>query len=170
MHLGLRGMIRAGLVLAFTAAPAFFAAAQSQDPSLIARGRYLVVVGGCNDCHTPGFAEKNGAVPETEWLTGSPVGWHGPWGTTYPANLRLLLSKMTEGQWFARINQPFRPPMPGWALRAMTDEDKRAVYAFIRSLGPKGEPVPAFVPPGGKIRTPFMDLTVQNLPKENAGK
>jgi mono/diheme cytochrome c family protein len=58
--------------------------------SQIDAGRYLVKIGGCNDCHTPGFAMTNGASPaEPEWLTGDGVGFSGPWGVSYPANLRL---------------------------------------------------------------------------------
>ena len=34
------------------------------------RGRYLIQVGGCNDCHTPAYPEKGGKVPEAQWLTG----------------------------------------------------------------------------------------------------
>jgi len=51
---------------------------------LVKVGRYLVVISGCNDCHTDGYLMTEGKVPEENWLTGSPVGWHGPWGTTYP--------------------------------------------------------------------------------------
>ena len=50
--------------------------------SLVDRGRYLSVIGGCNDCHTGGYLEKTGAVPERERLTGDTLGWQGPWGTT----------------------------------------------------------------------------------------
>ena len=39
-------------------------------------------IGGCNDCHTGGYLEKTGAVPERERLTGDTLGWQGPWGTT----------------------------------------------------------------------------------------
>ncbi len=35
-------------------------------------GRYLVQVAGCNDCHTEGYIETEGAVPESEWLKGCP--------------------------------------------------------------------------------------------------
>ncbi len=54
------------------------------------RGRYLVRIAGCNDCHTPGYAESGGLLPEARWLVGDKLGWHGPWGTTYPTNLRLF--------------------------------------------------------------------------------
>ncbi|MDD3446398.1 MAG: hypothetical protein PHS60_13360, partial [Zavarzinia sp.] len=71
------------------------------DTEAAARGRYLVQVAGCNDCHTPGYGPAGGAVDESLWLTGDGLGFQGPWGTTYPTNLRLLLSGMTEDQWVA---------------------------------------------------------------------
>src|SRR5438270_13522633 len=63
---------------------------QSAGSDQISRGRYLLTVGNCNDCHTAEFAPKDGKVPEKDWLMGSgPLGFHGPWGTTYPTNLRI---------------------------------------------------------------------------------
>lgn len=56
----------------------------------IERGRYLAKIGGCNDCHTPGYGLSGGQVPEAQWLVGDQLGWNGPWGTTYPSNLRLF--------------------------------------------------------------------------------
>jgi hypothetical protein len=43
-----------------------------------------------------------------------------------------------------------RPPMPWFNLRAMHDADLVAIHRYLRSLGPRGEPAPAYVPPGGK--------------------
>src|SRR5262245_11736134 len=79
----------------------------------IERGRYLVKIGGCNDCHTPDYLTKAGDVPEDRWLVGDSLGFSGPWGTTYPANLRRLLRTMDEDDWveFARTIE-MRPPMP----------------------------------------------------------
>ncbi len=54
------------------------------------RGRYLVQITGCNDCHTPEYASNESKVDEKLWLTGEMLGWRGPWGTIYPANLRLV--------------------------------------------------------------------------------
>src|SRR5437016_2818648 len=51
------------------------------DASSLARGKYLVTIGGCNDCHTAGYAMTNGKVPEKDWLAGDRLGWRGPWGT-----------------------------------------------------------------------------------------
>lgn len=55
------------------------AAAQAEKP-LIERGRYLIEIGGCNDCHTQGFAQNDAKTPERQWLEGSAVGWAGPRG------------------------------------------------------------------------------------------
>lgn len=131
----------------------------------IRHGRYLVQTSGCNDCHTPGYMQQDGKVPESEWLTGDAMGWQGPWGTTYPANLRQLVQQMDEKTWLARARQPMRPPMPSPSLRAMSDADLKAIYRYVRSLGAKGQPAPAYVPPGGKVATPFLDLNPKNLPQ-----
>ena len=93
--------------LAIRSAPDVDRAAQ------IARGKYLVMVGGCNDCHTPWKPGPDG-VPgpdETRLLSGHPQdvvvtaappasgepwGWQaastntafsGPWGVSFTANL-----------------------------------------------------------------------------------
>jgi len=114
-------------------------------------GRYLVLVGGCNDCHTPRYAMTNGAEPpEAEWLKGSTEGHTGPWGTSYGKNLRLTVAGMTEDQWVEKLNTGTSlPPMPWPSVRAMADADKRAVYAYIKSLpGDTGQPAPDALPPG----------------------
>lgn len=133
-------------------------------------GRYLIATSGCNDCHTPGYMQKDGKVPESEWLIGDAMGWQGPWGTTYPANLRRLFAGMTEAQWLARARGDFRPPMPGPSLHAMRDADLKAIYRYVKSLPVKGEPAPAYVPPGGKVATPYFDFTPKNLPVVAASK
>ena len=142
----------------------------SADPGVnartIERGRYIVNISGCNDCHTPGYPESGGKTPRNEWLTGNPVGFQGPWGTTYPANLRLLVQSMSEAQWIARARTPMRPPMPWFSLQAMSDNDLRAIYRFVRHLGPKGEPAPAYAAPGHAVNTPYIVFVPQNLPKQ----
>src|SRR5438132_603210 len=60
----------------------------------IAHGRYLVTISGCHDCHTAGHLQSGGHAPASDWLTGQTVGFQGPWGTTYPANLRLTVQSM----------------------------------------------------------------------------
>jgi hypothetical protein len=38
--------------------------------------------------------------------------------------------------------------MPSFNLNRMSEDDLRAVHAFVRSLQPLGEPAPDYVPPG----------------------
>ncbi len=127
------------------------------DESAETRGRYLVEIGGCNDCHTAGFALSGAATPESEWLAGDLLGFRGPWGTTYAVNLRSYVQQLSEDNWVtvAKTLQT-RPPMPWWALNAMTEEDLRALYRYIKSLGPFEFEVPAYVPPGDEPSTPYV--------------
>ena len=139
------------------------------DDAAIARGRYLTRTSGCNDCHTPGYPEAGGNVPESQWLVGVPVGFKGPWGVTYPSNLRLVVAAMSEDAWVAYARQPRRPPMPWFNLRDMSDDDLRAMHRFIRSLGPAGTPAPAYAPPGTDVATPWILFVPQNLPAKPVG-
>lgn len=83
----------------------------SKNAAAVARGRYLVTVAGCNDCHSPKIMTPQGAVvdmsrplsghPADEKLPALPAGvvgpwivttpdltaWVGPWGTSFAANL-----------------------------------------------------------------------------------
>jgi len=142
-----RELVLAVVTLTFFSTAAAPAQAAAPDPA-VERGRYLVVITGCNDCHTPGYMEQPGKVDESVWLTGSTVGWYGPWGTTYPPNLRLVAQGLTEAQWLVHARNEWRPPMPWYANRQMKDEDLAAIYRFLRFLGPAGEPAPAALPPG----------------------
>ncbi len=153
------GCQRAAVEVAPQTPPASVAATQpAADP---AHGEYLVVLGGCNDCHTDGYGERAGEVPRDQWLTGSPVGFHGPWGTSYPTNLRLSVDALDESQWLAyTANLHTRPLMPDYMLRAMREDDRRAIYRFIRSLGPAGEPAPAALPPGEAPPPPYFQIVL----------
>jgi len=78
------------------------------DP--VARGKYLVTIVGCNDCHTPmtGMGPEGPIFDQTHYLAGHPAGlvmptppaaigpwiastnltaWSGPWGISYAANI-----------------------------------------------------------------------------------
>ena len=133
--------------------------AQTAPTTAVSHGEYIVRITGCNDCHTPGYPEKGGNIPTSTWLTGSSIGFKGPWGVTYPINLRLLIHNLTEDQWvnFAKHLQA-RPPMPWFTMQMISESDLRDTYKFVRSLGPAGVQAPNFVPPGGQIKTQYIDF------------
>ena len=132
--------------------------AQKNDPS-VARGRYLIGIAGCNDCHTPNYPQTGGKVPESEWLTGDALGWRGPWGTTYPSNLRLYMQGMSEDEWVKKAKTlTARPPMPWFNLHHMTLADLRAIYRYVRHLGPAGKPAPDYVPPEKAPAGPYVQF------------
>ena len=118
-----------GAVLA--ADPPNPASATEETSAQIGRGRYLVIVGNCNDCHTRDYGVRDSNVPESEWLKGGLLGFNGPWGTTYGTNLRLTVSNMTEAQWvpFAKALRT-RPPMP-WFTPAGCSRAQNISFAII---------------------------------------
>ena len=149
-------------ILSATSCAAFAAGApkaQAAGSKDFSRGKYLVEIGSCNDCHTPGYAASGGKVPEKDWLVGDQLGWRGPWGTTYPPNLRLFMQTLSEAQWakFAKTSE-LRPPMPSPALHSMTDSDLRALYRYIRHLGPAGKDAPAYLSPDKEPKPPFVQF------------
>lgn len=147
------------------------AAHPASTDTKVERGKYLVQIGGCNDCHTPGYAQSGGTMSTSDWLTGLPVGFRGAWGTSYPANLRLTIVGMSEDQWLQFARAPRLPPMPWFNLKAMNDDDLRSIYRFIQSLGPKGERVPPAAAPGQPVATPFITFepTVEQQVSSTAG-
>jgi mono/diheme cytochrome c family protein len=133
--------------------------ASGQTATDSARGRYLVVIGHCNNCHTANYSERQGDVPEPEWLMGNRVGWRSAAGTAYPTNLRIYFANLTEDAWLqVARSMRSRPPMPWWSLRDTNDQDLRAIYRYIRSLSPLGRPAPAFLPPERMPPPPFVQL------------
>ena len=141
----------------------------SKPADQVERGRYLIITTGCNDCHTDGFMQ-NPDIPESEWLTGSALGWLGPWGTTYPANLRLTVQNLTEQQWVEMLKtRKGMPPMPWPSVNGLNESDAKALYAYIKSMGVKGERVPLAVAPGVMPQTPYLSMMPQNLPPVATG-
>jgi mono/diheme cytochrome c family protein len=126
----------------------------------VERGRYLIKTSGCNDCHTPRFMELGEKVPETEWLTGAALGWRGPWGTSYPSNLRRHIAAFKDADlWISMVrSRNGLPPMPWPSLHAMTDDDLKAVHAYISNLEVKGDVMPVPVPPDKEPTTPYLKL------------
>lgn len=87
--------------------------------------------------------------------------WAGPWGVSYTANLtpdkETGLGNWTEQQFIQAMRtgkhlgqgRPILPPMPWQNLAAMTDEDIKALFAYLKSLAPVKNKVPEPTPPAG---------------------
>ena len=134
----------------------------------VERGAQVAVIGGCNDCHTVGYNESGGKVDPAAALKGSPVGFMGPWGTTYPLNLRLTaIQKATNEDEFVAFLQTLqtRPPMPWYNVHALDESDMRSLYRYIRSLGPAGDQAPDALPPGEIPKTPYIVFAPPVMPK-----
>jgi hypothetical protein len=85
--------------------------------------------------------------------------WAGPWGVSYARNLTpdmaTGLGSWTEDMFIKTIRngkhqgegRDLLPPMPWPHYKEMTDDDLKAVFAFLRSLPPINNPVPDPLPP-----------------------
>ena len=156
-------MLRVGLIVGCI----FASSVAVADEVSVKEGLRMATIGGCQDCHTDGFAVSGGQIDPAKALVGSAVGFQGPWGTTYPANLRITLSKMGEDE-FVQYGHTFktRPPMPWFGVHAMTDDELRSFYRYVKSLGEPGAPAPAYVEPGGKPATPFIVFAPPQMPAQ----
>jgi mono/diheme cytochrome c family protein len=127
------------------------------EEELVDRGRYLIKISGCNDCHTEDFMLRGGQIPEQEWLMGSRLGWHNEEGTTYATNLRLLLNELSEREWVKKARtMRTKSPMAWYRIVEINDDDLRAIYRYIRALGPAGEPAPKSLPAGVTPPDPYL--------------
>lgn len=133
----------------------------------VTRGAQVAVTGGCHDCHTAGYAESGGKLDPAAALKGSPLGWQGPWGTTYAANLLLIAKDKGSEDAFLQYAKTFqaKPPMPFFNVHAMDESDIRSLYQYIVSLGEPGAAVPEYVPPGQEPKTPYIVIAPPIMPK-----
>jgi mono/diheme cytochrome c family protein len=151
----------------------------------IARGKYLVTIGGCHDCHTPWIIRPDGnpGPDMSRALSGHPkdfpitqqaklpgdrwgyagaatnTAFSGPWGVSFAANLspdrnygtgiwteEIFRNTIRNGRHWG-VARPLLPPMPWFNYRHMTDQDLSAVFAYIHTLKPIPNEVPAPLPP-----------------------
>jgi hypothetical protein len=132
--------------------------AKRQQSLVIERGRHVIKTMGCNSCHTQDYMIKRSSIPEEDWLTGSTLGFLGPYGTAYPTNLRLLLNNMTEDEWLVLAKQMRKESPMAWImLRETVDPDLRAIYKFVKHLGPKGTPASSRLPAGVMPTTQYVE-------------
>jgi hypothetical protein len=132
----------------------------------VERGLKVSIFAACHDCHTEGYRESDGKIDPEKALKGSKVGWRGPWGTTYAANLRRFAQRLNEDEFLLLLTnfQP-QPPMPWFNIRAMEETDIRSLYRYIRSLGDPGEEVPSAVGPNVEPNTAYVVLAPPLEPK-----
>jgi mono/diheme cytochrome c family protein/uncharacterized protein YjiS (DUF1127 family) len=154
-HVALRLLLVAVTAAAGLAIPSRSGLAQDAQ---IKRGRYLVTLGGCNDCHTPGYFF--GKPDTARFLAGSEVGFeipglgvfHGPNLTpdrdtglgTWSAD--EVVTAITAGR--RPDGRMLAPVMPWHAFANLTGEDARAIAAFLKSLQPVKNKVPGPFGPG----------------------
>jgi cytochrome c553 len=107
--------------------------------------------------YTPGY-----------WILMSPdlTAFVGPWGVSYAANLtpddQTGIGLWTEDVFVKAIRtglhmgggRPILPPMPWQLMNAMSDDELKDIFAYLKSLPPIKNPVPAPMDPpaaaGGK--------------------
>jgi mono/diheme cytochrome c family protein len=155
-------------------APFILPVTKAGDPQ-VERGRYLVTLGVCHDCHTP--KGPDGRPRLDRLLSGHPEGeppapvipgaisacltatcFSGPWGTSFARNLTpdsaTGLGTWTEA-YFIKVlrtgirgnGEPLRPLMPWEWYRQLTDDDLKAMFAYLRTLPPISNAVPEDLPP-----------------------
>jgi len=183
----MRNLTVVGLLVFLLAAPAFAAPDPSAGPpaaSPAERGKWLVTIGGCHDCHTPWKMGPNGPENDmTRMLSGHPqdlvmppvpalppgpwgvvasltnTAWAGPWGVSYTANLSPdketgtgawtdadFIATIRSGRHLGRGRQ-ILPPMPWFNYATLSDDDLKAIYAYLRTIPPISNKVPEPLPP-----------------------
>jgi len=170
--IAMTSLITAGVVLAKSSQ------VKETKQQEIARGEYLVTIGGCNDCHTPLKMGANGPEPDrSRLLSGHPeamqmppapkpsgpwlwsgaatnTAFAGPWGVSFARNLtpdqttgmgiwteEMFMKTLRSGKHWG-TSRPILPPMPWQDFSKMTDNDLKAVYAYLRSIKPIKNQVP----------------------------
>ena len=108
----------------------------------VARGKYLVTMGNCMSCHTP-MSKKGEPLMQLAFAGG--MHFKGPWGEVTSANITpdasgisyydeaLFVKTLRTGQVGAR---KLNSVMPWGYFRNMTDDDLKAIFAYLRTLTP----------------------------------
>lgn len=142
--------------------------------SQIDRGKYLVTLGGCNDCHTPGYFL--GKPDMARFLGGSEVGFEIPdQGVFYGPNLtpdsETGLGKWSTQEIVTAITTGKRPDgrvlapvMPWNAFANLTPEDGAAIASYLKSLPPVNNKVPGPFGPKEKPTSFVMKVVPPETP------
>jgi mono/diheme cytochrome c family protein len=135
----------------------------SSAQSRLERGKYLVTIGGCSDCHTPG--SFLGKPDNSHFLGGSDVGFAMPGlgvfvGRNLTPDKETGLGRWTDKEIITAMTTGVRPDgrtlapiMPFAALSKLTATDAQAIVAYLRSLPTIQNAVPG---PFGPAETPSV--------------
>ena len=154
------------------------ASAETSASAAIERGKHLVTLSLCTDCHTPGYLR--GMPDMARYLGGSETGFemaglgvfHGPNLTPDP---ETGLGKWTEEQIVTAFTTGVRPDgrelapiMPFHAFAAFPRDDAFAIAAYLKSLPPVVNDVPGpfgpnETPTGYVLRVHAPDPTPQQI-------
>lgn len=103
-----------------------------------------------------------GVISPTGWTamtTADMTAWAGPWGISFSANITpdnvTGIGAWTEGAFIEAMRtgkhlgagRPILPPMPWQAIGQVSDDDLRALFAYLMSIKPISNQVPQPVPP-----------------------
>jgi mono/diheme cytochrome c family protein len=150
--------------------------AQAADPAAVARGKYLVTIASCHDCHTPGYFL--GKPDMARYLGGSDVGFELPGlgvflGPNLTPDKETGLGNWTDAQIVAAIQtgatpsgRMLAPIMPYHAFANFTPQDVQAIVAFLRTIPPVQHKVEG---PFGPSQTPNVYI-MRIIPPPNAPK
>ena len=120
----------------------------------VKRGEWLVHIADCSGCHTPTDGRFHD-LPGMYMAGGGQL--KGRWGEVYSANLtpdpsspfytstpEQFIKEIHSGKVTARVLNSI---MPWGYFRGMTDEDLRAIFAYLRTLKPVKHRVDNTEPP-----------------------
>jgi mono/diheme cytochrome c family protein len=151
--------VAAAIALTVWVTPSSLAAEKGDKQ--VKRGQYLVTLGGCSDCHTPG--NFLGKPDMARYLGGSDVGFYLPdMGTFYGRNLTpdkaTGLGTWTSAEIVTALTTGKRPDgrvlapiMPWRAYAKLSKADAYAIAAYLKSLPAVENKVPG---PFGATETP----------------
>ena len=165
LRLGLAGLGLAGMAFATFVMSSGHAVSQTTE---IERGKYLVTLGSCTDCHTPGYFF--GKPDTTRHLGGSEVGFEIPGlGVFYGPNLTPdqdtglgrwstedIVTAITKGR--RPDGRELAPIMPWHAFANLTRQDVLAIANFLKSLPSVKNKVPGPFGPSEKPTSFVMKI------------
>lgn len=109
----------------------------------VKRGSYLAQLSSCSDCHSP-HGGKGEIIPETEFAGGL-VFDEGPTGKVASANLTpdpTGIIRYDEAKFLTAMRtgmvgpRPLSPVMPWAYFGKMSDDDLKAIYAYLKTVKP----------------------------------